>query len=167
MAKFFLNLIVFSTIVGVTTLAVWWIVNQDAALTHATSSPVLPHKHATAVKLATDQQSMVVWDDTILEHRFSGTASANRTPVVPQVPIPAPKPVTVPLTLEGTMVDESPGKSYAILQDASGREYVVKEGQSLPVPYQAIQLLQVGHKQVTLESSGASVDLPLRSPKGN
>jgi len=104
----------------------------------------------------------LAWNPETLSSRFQGPPKPEEpvklvVAVAPVVTLPP-----IPLQLTGTILED--GNRFAVLRDNSGQEFVVREGEQVPVPHTTITVKSVTERSAKFSISGTEQELTLKAP---
>jgi hypothetical protein len=152
-----------TTVIAACCLTSLWIVMADMP-SGSTVTNVKPKGGTTAEKeekSGNKEPGATAWDVGILTARLQGPPKPEE-PVKPvQVAAPVVIAPTLPFQLTGTILEDD--VRFAVLKDNSGKEFVVREGESVPAPHDAIVVKSVQEQSARFTISGTEQELTLKT----
>ena len=104
-----------------------------------------------------------LWKPETFRFRFQGSPKPEepiRPPVVAAAEVTVAPPL--PFQLTGTILEDQ--ERFAVVRDNGGREFVVREGESIAAPYEAISLKSVDARSAVFLNAGAEQTLTMKPP---
>ncbi len=152
-----------TTVIAASCLTSLWIVMADMP-SGSTATDVKPKAGTTAKKeekYGSKEPGTTAWEVGLLTARLQGPPKPEEPVKSVQVTAPIVIAPTLPFQLTGTILEDD--VRFAVLKDNSGKEFVVREGECVPAPHDAIVVKSVQEQSARFDISGTEQELTLKT----